>query len=110
MNDTISGIGRHPPSRRTFFVVLSAFRPQISPMKIRFRSLVAAAAWTGLAAIVLVTVGPISLRPTDLLPANVDRMLAFGLLASLYVVAYPRHWVLVGVGIVVGAGVIELLQ
>jgi VanZ family protein len=67
-------------------------------------------AWMALAAIVVVTVSPIELRPRDFLPVDVDRALAFAILTSLFVFAYPRHALLVGAAIVIGAGLIELLQ
>ncbi len=44
------------------------------------------------------------------LPVDVDRALAFLLLGALFVLAYPRHFVLCAVLLVVGAGAIELLQ
>lgn len=67
-------------------------------------------AWTALAAIIFVTISPIGLRPQDLLPVNVDRALAFGVMAGLFVIAYPRQWIWVGVLILGSAGAIELLQ
>jgi VanZ family protein len=72
--------------------------------------LIIAAAWTALAAIIFVTVSPIGLRPQDILPVNVDRALAFMAMAALFVLAYPRHWIWVGIALIIGAGGIELLQ
>lgn len=68
------------------------------------------AAWLALAAIVFVTVSPIGLRPHDVLPVDTDRALAFCLLAALFVLAYPRHWLLVGLAVAVAAMGIEWLQ
>ena len=68
------------------------------------------AAWFALAAIVFVTVSPIQMRPGDIFSVDVDRALAFGLLASTFMIAYPRHAVALGLLVVAGAGFIELLQ
>lgn len=69
-----------------------------------------AAAWSALAAIVFVTVSPIQMRPGDILSVDVDRALAFGLLASMFMVAYPRYALSVGLLVVAGAGATEMLQ
>ena len=68
------------------------------------------AAWTAFAAIIFVTVSPIEMRPGDIFSVDVDRALAFGLLSSMFMVAYPRHALLVGGFVVLSAGGIELLQ
>jgi hypothetical protein len=67
-------------------------------------------AWLALAGILFVTVSPIGLRPHDFLPVNIDRAGAFALMAFLFVIAYPRHWLLCGILIMVGAAGIEALQ
>jgi hypothetical protein len=67
-------------------------------------------AWLSLAAILFVTVSPIDWRPDDVLPADVDRALACGVFAGLFVLAYPRQWPWVGAAMVLGAGLMELLQ
>jgi len=72
--------------------------------------LLRAAAWLCLGFIVFVTVAPISLRPHDALPVNLDRALAFGLMSGLFTLAYPRHWKAVLLLSVAGAGMIETLQ
>jgi hypothetical protein len=46
-------------------------------------------AWTAFAAIIFVTVSPIEMRPGDIFSVDVDRALAFGLLSSMFMVAYP---------------------
>ncbi len=74
------------------------------------RHLLKLAPWACLAAILFVTVSPISLRPGDILPVDLDRALAFTLLGVLFVLAYPRHILLCAVLLVLGAGVIETLQ
>ena len=68
------------------------------------------AAWSVLAAIVFVTVSPIQMRPGDLLSVDIDRAAAFGLLASVFMIAYPRHAMIVGLLVVASAGAMELLQ
>lgn len=79
-------------------------------MRLPFRQLAAAAAWIALGAVVFVTVSPIGLRPSDVLPVDVDRALAFAVLAWLYVVAYPKHWIWVGLAVIAGACLMETLQ
>ncbi len=74
------------------------------------RSALRIAAWLALAAIVFVTVSPIELRPHDVLPVNTDRAIAFAVVGGLFVTAYPRHWLLVGLAIVLSAIGIEWLQ
>lgn len=68
------------------------------------------AAWAAFAAIVFVTVSPIEMRPGDIFSVDLDRALAFGLLSSMFMIAYPRHALLVGSFVVLSAGAIELLQ
>lgn len=68
------------------------------------------AAWACLAFIIFVTVGPIGLRPADLLPVNWDRALAFALMGALFVVAYPGYAFSCGTLIIAAAGAFELLQ
>jgi VanZ family protein len=67
-------------------------------------------AWAALSAIIFATVSPIELRPIDLLPVDVDRALAFALLAATFTMAYPRRWATIAVILVAGAFIIELLQ
>lgn len=68
------------------------------------------AAWSALAAIVVMTVSPIQMRPGDLLSVDSDRALAFTFMASAFMIAYPRHAILVGLLVVASAGLTELLQ
>jgi hypothetical protein len=68
------------------------------------------AAWTALAAIVIVTISPIGWRPRDILPVDMDRALVFAAMSALFVAAYPKHWFALSILMVVGAGAIELLQ
>jgi hypothetical protein len=67
-------------------------------------------AWSSLAFIVFVTVSPIGLRPQDILPVNVDRALAFAIMAGLFTLAYPRQWIAILVLTIAGAVMIEFLQ
>lgn len=67
-------------------------------------------AWFTLAFIIFATVSPIGLRPHDILPVNADRALAFALLSCLFVVAYPRYFVISTIVIVLSAFAIEFLQ
>jgi hypothetical protein len=68
------------------------------------------AAWSAFAAIVFVTLSPIQMRPGDLLSVDVDRALAFGFLASAFMIAYPRHAMTVGLLVLAAALATEALQ
>ena len=72
--------------------------------------LIKAAAWLALAAILFATLSPIGLRPDDLMPVNYDRALAFTVMTALFVLAYPRQWLWVGVALVLGSAAIEMMQ
>ena len=68
------------------------------------------AAWLLFAAIVMVTLGPIGLRPRTDFPVNLERMLAYLAMGLAFALAYPRHiWWAVTL-VVVGAISLELLQ
>ncbi len=67
-------------------------------------------AWVSLLAIVFVTVSPIGWRPHDLLPVDLDRAAAFALMTLLFVLAYPRHFLLCSALLILGALGIEALQ
>jgi len=66
--------------------------------------------WLALGFVVFATISPIDMRPRDFLPVNVDRAGAFAVMAFLFVIAYPRHWKLCALLLLLGAGGIELLQ
>ena len=68
------------------------------------------AAWSAFAVIVFVTLSPIQMRPGDLLSVDMDRALAFGLLVSVFMIAYPRHAMAVGLFVVFSAVATEALQ
>lgn len=66
-------------------------------------------AWFSLAAIILVTISPINLRPTGGLPVDTGRAFAFFIMAALFVTAYPRH-ALLCIVLIFCAAAIEFLQ
>lgn len=68
------------------------------------------AAWGLLIAIAIVTVGPIGFRPETGAPVQLERALAFAAMGVAFALAYPRHFWLVAVILVVGAFGLELLQ
>ena len=75
-----------------------------------FQVLLRISAWTCLALIAFVTLGPLGLRPESGMPPHLERFAAFAVAGTLFAVAYPRH-ILFAVVIVVGAAVVfEILQ
>jgi hypothetical protein len=48
------------------------------------------AAWGLLAAIVVVTIVPLELRPTDVATADIDRAFAFMIVTAVFTLAFPR--------------------
>ncbi|WP_420961835.1 VanZ family protein [Brucella sp. IR073] len=67
-------------------------------------------AWLVLIAILIVTVGPIRLRPVTGEPVDLERFFAFFIVGTLFALAYPRHWLSVLVLVVGSAALFELLQ
>jgi hypothetical protein len=67
-------------------------------------------AWLALAAVIFVTISPIGLRPRDVVSTNFDRAAAYAVMSALFVFAYPRHWRMVAVLMIVTAGGAELFQ
>jgi VanZ family protein len=67
-------------------------------------------AWLVLIAILVVTVGPLRLRPVTGEPVDLERFLAFLAVGALFAVAYPKHWLSVLVFVVGSAALFELLQ
>ncbi|PRD50903.1 VanZ family protein [Phyllobacterium myrsinacearum] len=67
-------------------------------------------AWLLFAAILFITVDPISLRPESGLPVNVERFAAFAVLGFVFAAAYPRRWLLILVLVVGAAFGFELAQ
>jgi hypothetical protein len=67
-------------------------------------------AWLCLAAIAVVTVGPLNWRPDSGLSPQIERFSAFALVGLLFSAAYSRH-ILIAAAIVIGAAIVfELLQ
>jgi hypothetical protein len=67
------------------------------------------AAWCALGFIIFVTLSPIGLRPGTG-SAGLERFVAYYLLGSVFVAAYPRHFTLVMMFILTVAISLELLQ
>src|ERR1700676_3288041 len=75
-----------------------------------FQVLLRISAWTCLALIAFVTLGPVGLRPESGMPPHVERFAAFAVAGALFAAAYPRYIVFAAV-VVLGAAVLfELLQ
>jgi VanZ like protein len=73
------------------------------------RKLIILAAWCVLGSITFVTLSPIGLRP-ETGSVNIERFLAYSLLGTLFVMAYPQHFLRVVTLILVVASALELLQ
>jgi hypothetical protein len=67
-------------------------------------------AWLVLAGVVIVTIGPRSLRPETALPLKVERFLGFAVLAAAFTFAYPKQWRLVLALTCIAAVSLEALQ
>jgi VanZ family protein len=67
-------------------------------------------AWVLFSAVVLMTVGPLGLRPQTHFPPDLERFAAYALLGLLFALAYPRHLWLLGPFLVAAAGALELGQ
>jgi apolipoprotein N-acyltransferase len=75
-----------------------------------FQVLLRISAWTCLAGIAFVTLGPLGLRPESGMPPHVERFAAFAVAGALFAAAYPRY-ILFAAVVVLGAAVLfELLQ
>lgn len=60
--------------------------------------------------VLLVTVSPIDMRPSDLTNTDLDRALAFVVMSCLFVIAYPQRVGKVSIALVMSAFAIELTQ
>lgn len=69
-----------------------------------------AAAWGLLLAVLVMTLGPIGLRPVTGHSAGFERFAAFALIGGLFGLAYPRRWLVVLVLVVGSAAALEILQ
>lgn len=67
-------------------------------------------AWGLLAALVLVTLSPIGLRPVSMLPVQAERALALAIVGLFFALAYPRHIWLVSAIVLGSTAILELLQ
>jgi VanZ family protein len=72
--------------------------------------LIAVAAWGVLAFIVYATLAPIRDRPTLSSSASLEHVAAFAVLGILFSLAYPRQTIFVGLVVVGGAVLLEVLQ
>ena len=70
-----------------------------------FQVLLRVLAWSCLALIAVVTLGPLGLRPESGMPPHVERFAAFAVAGVLFAVAYPRYIVFAAV-VVLGAAVL----
>ncbi len=68
------------------------------------------AAWCCLLILVVVTVGPIGLRPTTSAPADFERIMAFALCSTLFCIGYPDRPKIVIPGLILTAAALELAQ
>jgi hypothetical protein len=68
-------------------------------------------AWATVAFIIYATLAPLALRPTfGWITPDGERFAAYAVGSALLTLAYPRHWIRVGLFAVALAGVLELLQ
>ncbi len=67
-------------------------------------------AWSLLFTIFLVTISPIGLRPHTLTTVNLDRGAAFAAISMLFVFGYPDRWKRIGLLLVAGAALFEIMQ
>jgi hypothetical protein len=68
------------------------------------------AAWALLAAVAVMTVGPISLRPETSFPASFERTAAWVCIGAMFAFAHPARGALTVIALVGAAGVLELAQ
>ncbi|WP_416796558.1 VanZ family protein [Ciceribacter azotifigens] len=76
----------------------------------KFSSLSRGLAWSLLFTIFLVTISPIGLRPHTLTTVNLDRGAAFAAISMLFVLGYPDRWKRIGLLLVAGAALFEVMQ
>ena len=66
--------------------------------------------WILLVGLVIVTLGPIDLRPVSPLPVQIERASALALIGLVFALAYPRHILLVAVLVFASTCLLEALQ
>ena len=69
-----------------------------------------ALAWASILAIVVITDGPIGLRPMTLLSPNVERFAALAVVGLLFALAYPARRLIVLGALAIAIGALELGQ
>jgi hypothetical protein len=67
-------------------------------------------AWALFVGLVVVTLGPIDMRPVSPLPVQVERASAVAFIGLVFALAYPRHIVLVTILVLGSACLLEALQ
>lgn len=67
-------------------------------------------AWLLLAALLLITISPIGLRPHIPGFVSVERFSALFIIGLLFCLAYPKHWATVLIMLIIAAGLFELMQ
>ena len=75
-----------------------------------FRTIFQVLAWASILAIVIVTDGPIGLRPVTHLPGSVERFFALLTVTMLFTLAYPNRISIVGLSLVLAVFIIEFAQ
>jgi hypothetical protein len=67
-------------------------------------------AWLLLLGLIVVTIGPISLRPITPLPTQLERALALLVIGFVFALAYPRHIVIIAILVLGTTVLLEFLQ
>ncbi len=75
-----------------------------------FQVLLRILAWTCLAVVAIVTLGPLGLRPMSGMPPNGERFVAYAIVGALFAAAYPRYFLFAAVVVLAAAVAFELLQ
>lgn len=81
-----------------------------SPPSARTTFALRGAAWALLLAVLVMTLGPIGLRPVSGHSAGLERFAAFALIGGLFGLAYPRRWLIVLMLVIGSAAALEILQ
>ncbi|MGO4717364.1 hypothetical protein [Bradyrhizobium sp. 2TAF24] len=69
-----------------------------------------ALAWASILTIVIVTDGPIGLRPVTHFSPNLERLAALALVGLLFALAYPNRLLLIFMALALAIGVFEMAQ
>src|SRR3954447_7020134 len=77
---------------------------------IMFQVLLRVSAWSCLAVIALVTLGPLGLRPESGFSPQIERFVAFAVVGALFAAAYPRYILFAAIVVLGAAVMLELLQ